>query len=90
MERIRENNLYYIIPLNKNNELIDFKPLAETNFIQKIMKYFTYQERIIWYYEYENEGQSIVTFLDKRLRVEEEKNYLLRIQSHPESYSEEK
>ena len=89
-ERMKENSLHYIIPLNRNNGLIDFKPLAEGNFKQKIKKYFTYQERIIWYYEYENEGHSIVTFLDERLRVEEEKDYLLRIQSHPENYSEEK
>jgi hypothetical protein len=84
---LRENGLHYIIPLYRNNGLIDWKPLQEANFKQKIGNYFTYQERIIWYYEYENDGQSMVTFLDDRLRVEEERDYLLRTSTHPEKYT---
>ena len=86
---LQANNLYYIIPLYRNNKLIDFNPLREANFKQKIKNYFAYQERIIWYYEYKDEsGLKIITFLDERLRVEEETDYILRIKSHPDEYNE--
>lgn len=86
---LQANGLHYIIPLYRNNGLIDWKPLQEANFKQKINDYFTYQERIIWYYQYEQEGQKMITFLDDRLRVEEETDYLLRISTHPEKYTKE-
>ena len=85
---LQANSLYYIIPLFRNNKLIDFKPLQKANFKQEIKKYFIYQERIIWYYEYQNEGQKIITYLDENLRVEEETDYLLRTKTHPDEYSE--
>jgi transposase len=84
---LSENGLHYIIPLYRNNGLIDWRPLQEANSKQKINNYFSYQQRIIWYYQYEREGQKITTFLDDRLRVEEETDYLLRIDTHPEKYT---
>jgi transposase len=85
---LQANALYYIIPLYRNNKLIDFNPLQKANFKQEIKKYFIYQERIIWYYEYQNGGQKIITYLDERLRVEEEADYLLRTKTHPDKYNE--
>lgn len=85
---LRTNDLYYIIPLYRNNGLINFKPLQLANFKQGIKNYFTYQKRVIWYYEYSNKGQKIITYLDERLRVEEEGDYLNRIKTHPDKYTE--
>jgi len=85
---LRGNSLHYIIPLYRNNSLINFAPLQEANFKKVVKNYFSYQNRIIWYYEYEQEGQKLITYLDERLRVEEENDYLIRTQTHPDRYSE--
>jgi transposase len=47
-----------------------------------------WQGRIIWYYVYERKGRSLATYLDEQLRIEEAEDYLGRIASHPERYSE--
>ena len=86
IDAMEAENLHYIIPLHRNNRLIDFEPLKRTAF-KKELPYFIYQERIIWYYSYENGGYKSVTFLDEKLRVEEERDYLKRIETHPEKYS---
>lgn len=44
---------------------------------------------MIWWYQYDNEGKLITTFLDEKLRTQEENDYALQILSHPESYSQE-
>lgn len=83
------NNLQYIIPLHRNNSLIDFNPLKQVEF-KHTNDYFIYQGRAIWYYSYEKEGKNIITYLDTRLRTDEENDYLSRIQTHPEEYTIEK
>jgi len=85
-----ENQLNYIIPLHRNNNLIDFKPIQQENFKVKLKTYFIYQKRVIWYYTYENQGQTLVTFLDETLKVKEENDYLLRVDSETENYSQDK
>lgn len=86
---LQKNNLHYIIPLYRNNSLIDYQPLLQANFKKGIKNYFTYQNRIIWYYAYPSGTEQVVTYLDERLRVEEENDYLNRIRTHPDKYSEE-
>jgi hypothetical protein len=90
INELNENKLQYIIPLRRNNQLIDFMPLKQANYKKEIGNYFIFQERVIWFYQYEREGKKLVTFLDEKLKTEEEADYLIRIKSHPETYSEEK
>jgi transposase len=85
---LEAQGLKYVIPLRRNNPAIDYTKLAETGFKKK-MHYFVYQKRIIWYYPYEAGGRKFVTFMDERLRVNEEEDYLQRIATQPDSYSEE-
>ena len=89
IETMNAENLSYIIPLHRNNSLIDFLPLEKPDF-KKILNYFIFQDRIVWYYSYQNSDYKLITFLDETLRVKEEKDYLLRIETHPETYSKEK
>ena len=88
IEMLDEEKLQYIIPLRRNNPLIDFSILQQPDFKRKI-DFFSYQNRIIWYYSYKKDKQNVVTFLDEHLRVSEENDYLNRIKTHPESYSME-
>ena len=83
---MEQEQLSYIIPLHRNNALIDYSPLQGADF-KKGMQYFIFQDRIIWYYSYQNGSYNMITFLDEMLRVEEEKDYLNRINTHPEKHS---
>jgi transposase len=89
IKMMEEEKLSYIIPLHRDNSLIDFCPLQESDF-KKQIPYFIFQDRIIWYYSYQNGDYRLITFLDESLRVKEERDYLSRITSHPESYSKNK
>jgi transposase len=82
-------NLSYIIPLHRNNSLIDFSPLLRGDF-KKEIQYFIFQDRIIWYYSYQKEGYNLITFLDESLKIKEERDYLKRIDTNPEGYSKNK
>lgn len=90
IKQLQENQLNYIIPIQRNNKLINLEPLQKANYKKKIKKYFVYQHRIIWHYEYKKEGQKLITFLDEKLKVKEEADYLLRVKTHPDTNSEEK
>jgi hypothetical protein len=85
---LEDQQLRYVIPLRRNNPAIDYTPLAQPDF-KKNLAYFVYQKRIIWHYQYEVNGRRFVTFLDERLRVEEEQDYLQRIETQPELYSKD-
>jgi len=89
IKELDNNNLQYIIPLHRNNSLINLNPLKLNDF-KYTNEHFIYQGRAIWYYCYVNDGNSIITYLDTRLRTDEENDYLSRIQTHPEEYSIEK
>jgi hypothetical protein len=88
LKMMNEENLSYIIPVHRNNSLIDFSPLEKQNF-KKELNYFIFQDRIIWYYSYQNGDYNLITFLDEVLRIKEEKDYLSRIETHPETHSRE-
>jgi len=89
IELLDEEELSYIIPLQRNNAMIDFSPLQAGDF-KKQLNYFVFQDRVIWYYAYERDGYKLITFLDEALRLKEERDYLSRIETHPENYSKEK
>ena len=85
---LKSASIHFIIPLYRNNSLIDYEPLQKANFKKGIKNHFTYQKRVIWYYEYEKEGQTLTTYLDERLKVEEEADFLTRTKTHPDKYKE--
>jgi len=90
IEELKNNKLHYIIPLYRNNSLIDYSILLKANYKKEIKNFFLYQGRIIWYYEYDREGKKLTTYLDEKLRAEEEQDYLIRTGTHPEEYTQEK
>jgi len=85
---MEEEKLSYIIPLHRNNSLIDFSPLQVSNF-KKEIPYFIFQDRVVWYYSYEKGNYKLITFLDEMLRINEERDYLSRINTHPETNSKD-
>ena len=87
IKRLEEEGLTFIIPLRRRSALINYSPLEKTD--KKGMDgYFKYSGRYIWYYSYPLEGGRFVhCFLDERLRIEEQRDYLSRIETHPETHS---
>lgn len=72
-------DLQYVIPLRRNNTLIDYKPLKKKG-KRGLTHHFKYQERYIFCSISKNiDGKTLYTFLDDRLRLEEEQSYLNRI-----------
>ena len=84
--KMETEKLSYIIPVQRNNSLIDYSPMQGANF-KKEMKYFIFENRIIWYYSYQSGNYKMITFLDEMLRINEERDYLSRITTHPETHS---
>jgi len=85
-----EELLNFILPLRRDNALIDYTAI-QTNSFKKGANYFIHEKRPVWHTNQKLEnGLMLHLFLDEPLRVKEENDYLLRINTHPESYSIEK
>ena len=82
IQELEDNNLLYIIPLQRSSLLINYEPLRPLD-KRKLSGYFTYANRTIWYHKQEK----VTLFLDEELRLSEERDYLRRIDTHPENYS---
>lgn len=81
INNLKQEGLQYIIPLKRDNSLIEYEKLD-----RKKLSYFKFEERYIWYTHYILDGESIFIFKDEKLKVQEEKDYLDRIETLPEEY----
>ena len=88
IERLDKESLSYIIPLRRDNSLIDYSILT-LNDKKKFEGYFKFENRYIWYYviEIKEEKKQVCIFLDEELKMNEQKDYLLRIDKQIEGYS---
>lgn len=85
IDLLEQSGLRYIIPLKRDNSLIDY-----TQFHEVSNHYFQYEDRIIWTAEYEKEGVMIRLFKDDQLKAQEQKDYLRRMEAKTEGYSRQK
>lgn len=84
-----KEGLRYILPLKRNNNLIDYK-LLKKGAKRDFEGYFKFQKRYIWYYRCSKES-FVWVFLDDSLKIKEEQDYLGMIETHPElGYTVEK
>ena len=81
IQNLQQEGLQYIIPLKRDNHLIQYDKL-----VKKELSYFKFEERYVWYSHYKMNGENIFLFKDDRLKVQEEKDYLDRIETMPEYY----
>jgi transposase len=85
IELLEKNSLQYIIPLKRNDNLIDYSKLDDTQ-----NSYFQYEDRIIWMTQYEIDGVEVKLYKDDKLRTQEQKDYLQRISSNIDGYSRDR
>jgi len=81
--------LKFIIPLKRNNALIDFTKVEQGN-KKDFDGFFKFQGRIIWYYTHvvdKEKNLTINLYMDEQLKLEENKDYLNRIETVPEKYN---
>ena len=82
IQELEVNSINYIIPLQRSSSLIDHDIMTPLD-KRKLSGYFTFTGRTIWYH---SQGK-VTLFLDEELRLAEERDYLKRIETHPEEYS---
>jgi len=81
---LQENGLKYILPLRRDNRLIDYSLMKQGD-KSKFEGYFKFGERFIWYYKSREEEDGVVwLYFDERGKAEESQDYLGRIETHPE------
>jgi len=85
VDLLMQENLQFILPLKRDNTLVDYTLLADNNF-KTADSYFEHEKRIIWYQKFRVNSLSLFLFLDDALKLNEEKDYLRRIETHPEGY----
>jgi transposase len=86
IELLKKENLKFIIPLRRNNTLIDYEKIQTGN-KEKLEGFFKFENRIIWYYTAISGDVNINVYLDEELKAEEIKDYLDRTESLPEKYN---
>jgi transposase len=92
IEALEEGGLKFIIPLHRNNALIDYGKIQSSD--KRLFDgHFKYEGRYIWHYTIAAGGsdlrsaKSIMVFLDEELRSREQKDYLDRIANKIDDYS---
>lgn len=83
---MRDENLKYIIPLRRNNILINYERIQAGD-KRSFGGFFKFEHRVIWHYTTKAGSDKIDIFLDEELRAEEIKDYLDRTESLPEKYN---
>jgi transposase len=83
VDLLKAESVKFIMPIKRDSSLINYDQIQGAN------QHFKYNDRYIWYSTWEKDGIKIIGFRDDKLKVQEEKDYLDRIKSVPESYSEE-
>jgi transposase len=83
-KNITDSNLKMIVPLRRDNNAIQYSKLKEDE-----MECFKFEDRYIWHVKYIFNKGTIVIFLDEKLKVNEKKDYLDRIEKLPEEFTKE-
>jgi transposase len=86
IDLLRKEKLKFIIPLRRNNTLIDYNKIKMGD-KQNFQGFFKFENRVIWYYTIKSGKENINIYLDEELKAEEIKDYLSRTESLPEKYN---
>lgn len=88
-EYLSKQQLSYILPLKRNHTLCDYT-VVKTGNKKDFSGWFSFENRAIWYHTQYKDGQTILLYLDERLRTTEQQDYLQRIESQKEGYTTER
>lgn len=74
----------YILPLKRNSTLINYKVMKQGD-KKAFDGYFFFENRHIWYKEEKKNKRRVILFFDERLKTEEEKCFLARVDKDQET-----
>ncbi len=86
IDKLSVEGLGFLISLRRTSTLIDYTSF-EIAAKDALDGFFKYEGKIIWHQTIETEKGMVHTFLNDELKAEESKDYLNRIETHPEKYS---
>jgi Transposase DDE domain len=91
VEELQAEKLRFIIPLKRDNKLIQYELLDESALKNK-NQYFAFEQRYVWYQSYAIQGTEnhLCLFLDENLKIKEQSDYLRRIDEKTNGYTFEK
>lgn len=91
IEQLEADEMQYIVPLRRDNNLIDY-PLTNEQAIKNGANYFFFEKRYIWYASYKipDTHRTVYLFLDDSLKVKEQSDFLSRVESNLDGYTIEK
>lgn len=77
---IEADGLKYVLPLKRDSALISYDKIKSGK-KESFTDFFRFENRIVWYYEYKMKvgRRKVIVFIDDKLRAEEEKDLLSRI-----------
>ena len=84
VELLEAEKLNYIIPLQRGTTIIPYPALNNFN-KKKWTGYFMFNNKVIWY----KTKNKVTLFLSQALQIEEERDYLTRIEKQLENYTME-
>jgi hypothetical protein len=78
LNEIKSLKIKFIIPLRRNDSIIDYSKLKDGLNKKKLDGHFIFEKRVIWFYKIEdkNWGNAFV-FIDEFLKANESRDYLL-------------
>jgi transposase len=85
---LQKTGLRFIMPIKRDSKLIDAHRLAEAT-LKTADNYLTFEKRVIWHCSYPlaQEGQTLFLFVDNALKVQEEQDYLARVEDKKPKYT---
>lgn len=86
LAELKSENLKFILPLKRNNQLIGYDNLKDYA-TSSLCNYFIYEKRIIWFTQIIVDKEKINIYLDEELKTRESKDYLSRIITLPDEYT---
>lgn len=87
IELLDEQQLKYIIPLKRNSHMFD-DSIIRSGDKANYQGHFLFEKRPIWFYDKKiDETKRVIVYLDEKLKAEEEKDYLQRLEKQIEGYS---
>jgi len=78
IKKLKKQSVKYVLPLKRNSTLIGYTPFKSGD-KRELHGYFLFQKRTIWYYEHK--GVDVITFLDDKLKVDEEQSFIHLIEN---------
>ena len=69
IKSLKEENLSFIIPLKRNNSLIDYSTIIAND--RNNLSFFMFEDRVIWYYSLIIGSETLNVYIDDELKTEE-------------------